>query len=404
MSRRAAAPAWGLFTATVVFFAVGAPLALSRPTIEGVEEIAIGDVLAAVSILAFSLVGALVASRRPDNRIAWILLGGSCAFMAGVTGIEYALRAVLVAPESLPAGVFVAWLSQPITVAGAAPLFTLTFLLFPNGRLPSPGWRWLVYAFVLLTVVALGAMMFKPGPMENVNVHGAADNPFGIETAGFLSTVYYASVALLIPVVAASVASVFVRYRRADLEQRLQIKWLAYAGLMLPVVFGLWTFEEFGVTLPGPVVDVFAIVAFWALPAAIGIAILRYRLYDIDVVINRTLVYGLLTGILAASYLGLVALMQLILQPLTPQSDLSIVISTLAIAALFRPLRARLQTFIDRRFYRRKYDAAATLDGFSARLRDQVDLESLRSEVVAVVGTTMQPAHASVWLRAREEA
>jgi hypothetical protein len=402
MNRRAAVPAWGLFAASVFLFAAAASLGLSRPPIEGAQEIGISDVLWAGSFLAFPLVGALVASCRPDNPIGWILVGGSCAFIAGLAGSEYAGRAEVVAPGTLPAGLFVAWVSEWMVAAGSAPLLVLTFVLFPDGRLPSPRWRWLVYGYLALVAVVIGATMFKPGPMQSVS--WALDNPFGIEGAGFLRSVDDVGLALLIPFAIASVASVFVRYRRAGAETRLQIKWLAYAGLMLPVVLGMWMLEDLGVAPPRPAADVFAVIAFWALPTAIGIAILRYRLYDIDVVINRTLVYGLLTGILAVSYLSLVTLMQLVLQPLTPQSDLSIVASTLAVAALFRPLRARLQTFIDRRFYRRKYDAAATLDGFSARLRDEVDLESLRSEVVAVVGTTVQPAHASVWLRPREEA
>jgi hypothetical protein len=409
MSRRGAASmAWGLFAATVVLFVLSAVLGLSRPPIDGLlgtqglEEIAVSDLFFVGSIVAFPLVGALVASRRPDNPMGWILAGGSCAFMAGIAAGEYALNAVVVAPGTLPAAAFFAWLSEWMTVAGIAPLLTFTFLLFPDGRPPSPRWRWLVHAFVALAVVGLGALMLKPGPLQSVS--GALDNPFGIERAGFLRAVDQASLPMFIVLIVACVASLFVRYRHAGAETRLQIRWLGYAGLMLPVVLGMWVLEDLGMTPPRPVADIFAVLAFWGLPAAIGIAILRYRLYDIDVVINRTLVYGLLTAILAASYLGIVAVTQLILQPLTPQSDLSIVISTLAVAALFRPLRARLQTFIDRRFYRQRYDAAATLDRFSARLRDQVDLESLRSEVVGVVGTTMQPAHASLWLRPREEA
>jgi 4-amino-4-deoxy-L-arabinose transferase-like glycosyltransferase len=228
------------------------------------------------------------------------------------------------------------------------------------------------------------------------------DNPIGISGVPNAEggTLGVATLLLFFVIIVGAIASMVVRFRRSRGTERQQLKWFTYAVALL-FLLPLGDFAPLGGFVWDEIVFP-AVIAF--IPVATGIAILRYRLYDIDVVINRTLVYGLLTAILAASYLGIVAVTQLILQPLTPQSDLSIVISTLAVAALFRPLRARLQTFIDRRFYRQRYAAAGTLDRFSARLRDQVDLESLRSEVVGVVGTTMQPAHASLWLRPREEA
>ena len=218
------------------------------------------------------------------------------------------------------------------------------------------------------------------------------------EGAGFMG---------LIALTLASSVSLVLRFRRSDRQVRQQVKWFLFAvGLLLLTAVLAGLVELLGFQAPEWLPDILFLVSLLSLPAATGVAILRYRLYDIDRVINQTVVYGLLTAALVGIYVGAVAGIGSAARALTGQesNSLVIVVSTLAVAALFRPLRARFQTFIDLRFYRQRYDAAATLDGFSARLRDQVDLESLRGEIVAVVGTTMQPAHASLWLRAREEA
>jgi multidrug transporter EmrE-like cation transporter len=345
--------------------------------------------------------GAFVASRRRRNPIGWLLWAQGFMLLVAIAAEGYALRSELVAP--LPGatgfGLIAHVIGGPILFAP----FIAIFLLFPTGRLKSPRWRWVVRSAVVSGGLMAAVFLLHPGELRSMPLH---QNPLGVEAVGSVWSVAEVPVALIfLGTLLAAAGSPFMRLRRATGVERQQIRWLTAAAGFLGIAIGiaplLWT-----EVVPAPewVWPVLFALAASFLPAAIGIAILRYRLYDIDVVINRTLVYGLLTGILAASYLGLVALMQFVLQPLTPQSDLSIVISTLAVAALFRPLRARLQTFIDRRFYRQRYDAAATLDRFSARLRDQVDLESLRSEVVGVVGTTMQPAHASLWLRSREKA
>ena len=197
----------------------------------------------------------------------------------------------------------------------------------------------------------------------------------------------------------ASVASLVVRLRRSRGDERQQIKWFLTAAAVLTLIIGIAPFTFFTPGFPEWAWPVALLGSLSLIPIAAGVAILKYRLYEIDVIINRTLVYVALTAMLASAYLGIVVVLQRVLEPLTADSDIAIAGSTLAVAALFRPLRTRVQTFIDHRFYRRKYDAAATLSAFSSHLREQVDLDSLGRELVGVVGTTMQPAHASLWLR-----
>ena len=274
-------------------------------------------------------------------------------------------------------------------------------LLFPTGRLPSRRWRWLGWLTVAYVVVGVILAAFSSGAL--VGILGPIQNPLGIE--GFSNIYYKAIIFIMTPLLTAAAAlAVFIRLRRALGVERQQIKWFAYAAVatvsatilayIIPGVIDtpLW-FERVGFALN--------IVFIPAIPIAIGIAILRYRLYDIDVLINRTLVYGSLTVMLALVYFGGVTATQAVLQTLTGQEklpQLAIVVSTLLIAALFTPFRHRIQSFIDRRFYRRKYDARKTLEAFSAKLRDETDLEALNNDLVGVVKETMQPAHVSLWL------
>jgi hypothetical protein len=277
-------------------------------------------------------------------------------------------------------------------------------LLFPSGRPPTPRWRWVVVAVIVwATLFVLLATLVKrisAGTKPDI----VFDNPIGVlrdDTAELLVGVWIAGLVALVVVCA---VALFVRYRRANDTEREQIKWLLYASAMFLVVYVSGLVSGFGGTasLGGHIWGIFFGLSVITLPAAIGIAILRYRLYDIDVVINRTLVYGALTATLAVVYFGGVAAAQTIFRALTGQEQqpqLAVVISTLVIAALFNPLRRRIQSFIDKRFYRRKYDAAKTLETFSAKLRDETDLDALNSELVRVVQETMQPAHVSLWMR-----
>ena len=371
------------------------------------------DMLGFVPFLAFPLVGALVASRRPQNPIGWICLAVGFLFMLlGITD-NYSVYGVA-NPGSVPYPVAVGtlgnqWLWMP--TVGLLGIYLI--LLFPDGRLPSRRWRplaWLSGVMILLFSVAEG---LAPGPLEN---QGRVPNPFGLEEHPWLADAAIVILPLLPLCILASAVSLVLRFRRSGGEGRQQIKWIAFVASFAGLMYLIVMVSPFivapemmggGGSLPPPplwfeLLFSVAALGFAGIPVAIGFAVLRYRLYDIDVVINRTLVYGSLTAMLVAVYFGGVATAQGVLRALTDQQQqpqLAIVVSTLVIAALFNPLRRRIQSFIDRRFYRRKYDARKTLEAFSAKLRDETDLDALTGEVVGVVRETMQPAHVSLWLR-----
>jgi hypothetical protein len=342
-------------------------------------------------------VGALVASRRPENPVGWLVCLYSLAISMSYFSSEYAIYALLAQPHSLPAGEVLVWISSwMLSVAVGVQVFSL--LLFPTGRLPSWRWRWVAWLTVAVTLIGMISSAFSSGPLDGL---GPIRNPLGME--GF-SGVYDVVRSIMFPLLFLAVASsLLARLHRAVGVERQQLKWLAYAAATLPVGIIL-------IIIPGAIDTppwfewagvAFFVAAGAGIPISMGIAILRYRLYDIDVVINRTLVYGSLTAMLALVYFGGVTATQAIFETLTgqeQQSQLAIVASTLVIAALFNPLRRRIQGFIDRRFYRRKYDAAKILEAFSAKLRDETDLDALNDELVGVVRETMQPAHVSVWL------
>jgi hypothetical protein len=249
--------------------------------------------------------------------------------------------------------------------------------------------------------------MLAPGPLDNL---GGVRNPFGIEGADWLTVAAFALLPLLPLCMLASALSLVLRYRRSGGKERQQIKWIAFAASVVVVVYAIamiasFVFPEGSWTTAGSVwwlnLLTYAVLSsFTLVPIAVGIAVLKYRLYEIDIIINRALVYGSLTATSVALYLGGVVLLQRLFVLLTGQrSTLAVVASTLLIAALFNPLRRRIQSFVDRRFYRRKYDASKTLEAFSAKLRNETDLGALNTELVAVVRETMQPAHVSLWLR-----
>jgi hypothetical protein len=354
-----------------------------------------GIVIFAIWTVSFSVVGALIASQRPENPIGWIFLADGFCYGLLSAGDQYAVHALLTNPGALPLGAEASWLGQWIWAPGLGLSLVFLPLLFPEGHPPSHRWRpvgWLGGLFIGLTVVSSMILLWPERGPALVT---------GDESPSYVVLVLINFIALPMLFVAGlgAVISLVVRFRRARGVERQQIKWFASATALTLVwilLFGQASLRG----LPGIIVDLSALLVIPSIPVATGIAILRYRLYDIDLIINRTLVYGSLTVTLVALYVGGIVLLQRVFVFLTgQQSTLAVVASTLLIAALFTPMRRRIQGFIDRRFYRRKYDARKTLEAFSTKLRDETDLDALSDDLVGVVRETMQPAHVSFWLR-----
>jgi hypothetical protein len=396
------------------------------------------DVFAGVLLLVYPTVGAFVVWHRPKNAVGWVLCGMGLVFEVSFFAGAYADYALSAHPDPLLGARYMAWLASWVTVPVVG-LATLLLLLFPSGRVPSgmlfaegrlPARSWQVVVWMAVCGSALVALWKAtlPGPLEAWTLlfwdpNPSVGNPLGIRgTAGVVVEIVgkAGSYLLLVSLVFAAV-SLISRWVLAKGEERQQIKWFVFAAAMMIAGFpamvmvsmpllilqvlpwvepwedSLWSLVYF---LGWGLGQFIAVLGLLFLPIAVGVAILKYRLYDIDLLINRTIVYGALTGILALVYLGSVVALQALFRSLTGQgSQLAIVASTLAIAALFGPLRSRIQTFIDRRFYRRKYDATKTLQAFSAKLRDETDLDALRADLVGVVRESMQPAHVALWLR-----
>ena len=399
MSRHAATwLAWSLCALSVALLLGG--IVLSRLASATEPEPYFYTVFGLSLVLTFSGVGAVVAARHPHNLIGWIFCGvGLVGGFSGGLAEGYATYwlAAGSGPGSLgeAAAWFVSWSWIPLVLVPA----TFLLLLFPDGKLPSPRWRPVVWCAGAGIIGFIVGESLNAGPLED---YPRLANPYGIESL-VLDVLQAAAALLVLGSVVASGVSLVVRVRHAGAELRQQIKWLAYAGMVAvatilagSVVGGLWS---------EMVANVMILVALLGLPVSTGIAIVKHRLYDIDLIINRTIVYGLLTVVLALLYFCGVTATQAVFQTLTGHEQppqLAIVASTLAIAALFNPLRWRIQGYIDRRFYRRKYDARKTLESYSAKLRDETDLDSLTDDLVGVVRETLQPAHVTLWLRSRK--
>jgi len=388
--------AWSLWTLSLAFVAVG----VAFGALNSLSQAPVLDVLFLLLFMSFATVGALVASRRPGNTVGWIFCALGLFGSLAAASEGYAVYALATRPGSLPGGEAMVWLSGllggPITFA----LFALVLLLFPDGQPLSRRWRPFVW-LNLIAVALIFAFAFKPGPIENSLLDVV--NPFGMEGAGtLLDALGIAGILLALGAAVVGAVSLVLRLRRSRGDERQQLKWFASAGAVCCAAFAtgplLWSLPPSSGL--GWIWPILFLSATSTIPAATGIAMLKYRLYDIDLVINKTLVYGSLTATLVLVYLGGVISSQYILRALTVGgSQLAIVASTLIIAALFNPFRRRIQGFIDRRFYRDKYDARKTLEAFSAKLRDETDLDGLSTEMVSVVLATVQPAHASLWLR-----
>jgi hypothetical protein len=324
-------------------------------------------------------------------------VAGAVCIAVGEATFRYAVYGIVEDPGALPAARALAWPQTWLWAPGIALIVIFLPLYFPDGRLVSPRWRPVLWLAVLLTVSFSLFAAFMPGEVSEVQ---GVNNPLGIEALRpVLRSVEWVLIWMLPVVVFLSMASLVVRFWRSRGEEREQMKWLTYAVATMAVMILITNVLDADSRL-FVVADTLTSLVFAGIPVAAGIAVLKYRLYEIDLIINRTLVYGSLTVTLVLVYLGGVVLLQLAFRTLTGQeSQLAIVASTLAIAALFNPLRRRVQAFVDRRFYRRKYDARKTLETFSARLRDETDLDALKDELVFVVRDTMQPRHVSLWLR-----
>jgi hypothetical protein len=406
--------AWSLAALSVAMFVTGDVMyVLARSAQSPGDWVTVGTVsemLTFVPYLAFPIVGALIASRRPRNPIGWICLASGLLFMLLAITDSYSIYGVA-RPGSVPFPVAVGTIgNQWLWIPAVGLLGIYLILLFPDGRLPSRRWRPLaLFSGVMIVLLSITEGL-APGPLEN---QGGVRNPFGLEALPWLGTVSYIILPLLPLCILASALSMVSRFRRSRGEVRQQIKWFTFVALFAGLLYFIVIISGVVIVLgsddslphtPLWVELIFSLASlgFAGVPVAIGFAVLKYRLYDIDVVINLTLVYGSLTAMLVGLYFGGVATTQTILRALTGQTEqpqIAIVVSTLVIAALFNPLRRRIQTFIDRRFYRRKYDARRTLDAFSARLRDKTDLEELTYELTGMIRETMQPAHVSLWLR-----
>jgi len=336
-----------------------------------------------VGIIGAPVLGGLIASRRPGNPYGWLWLGFGLGLSLQLLAKSYAAYALVVQPGSLPAP----WeISRLLAVGGpmALALAPFLFLLFPTGRLPSLRWRPVAWI-----AGASGAVLFV------LSLFFARPDTVG----GAVAAATFAAVLAIFATIVLAAFSLVARYRRASGVERQQLKWFALATV-LGASYVVGTLLQLERVLGGTLWQLADATTNMGIYVAVGIAILRYRLYEIDILINRTLVYGSLTVSLVAVYFGSIVLVQSALRALTGQeTTLAVVASTLAIAALFNPLRHRIQALVDRRFYRRKYDAAKTLEGFSAKLRDETDLDTLNDELVRVVSVTIQPAHAGLWLR-----
>ena len=397
--------AWSLCALSVALLVGG--VALARTVRSTALELPYGSVGAAVPfvltlalVFTFSVVGAIVASRHPGNTIGWIFCTVGLEAGLGTLAGGYAEFWLASGWGSQSLGATTAWFASWAWVVQTLAV-TFLLLLFPDGRLPSPRWRpvaWL--AGLGIGGLALGFAL-EAGPLGDFP---QVVNPYGIDSP-IVGVVQVASGFAVLGAMVASAISVIVRARRAGRVERQQIKWLAYGGAvvvgttLLASLIAIWS-----VTVSIAVIN----LAVLTLPVLTGIAIVRYRLYDIDIIINRTLVYGALTVLLAAGYVATITAFQgigsLVYQVpfrtlIGQESALATVAATLAMAALFNPLRRRIQSFIDRSFYRNKYDAAKTLEAFSMKLRDETDLDALSDDLVRVVRETMQPAHVSLWLR-----
>jgi hypothetical protein len=347
--------------------------------------------------IIFSALAALLITRRPRNRVGWLLMSPALALV-----VDNSLSLFLVTPPpALTPGLWLAiWVDSWHWLFIIFPIFLIQ-LHFPTGRPPTPRWNWVNWLAMGLGVFFIALSAFT----ESVGPDWTFPNPIGFVPEAVLNGPILIIWGLaLVAVAVASVISLFIRYRRSQIVERQQIKWLLYASGILVLVYAVVYFvtapDSQGSSFASGWANLLLVLSILALPVAITIAILRYQLFDIDVIIRKTAVYAVLSALLALVYFGVIVVLQNVFEAASgQQSPITIVVSTLVIAALFAPLRRRVQDFIDRRFYRRKYDAEKTLAAFAEFVRDETDMEALTAELLRVVGETMQPQRMTIWLK-----
>jgi hypothetical protein len=381
--------AWGLLGLGCVGSAAAVALSVANGTLLRNQ----GEALLLVVFAAFLVVGCLILARRPGNVIGWIFTAVGLLTMTAVLAETYAEYAYVTRPGSLPAPLVGVWVVTWIWTPTIMLMLVFPLLLFPTGRSLSPRWlpvTWLAVGLIAAYIV-LGALY----PTLDLPDGRTVANPIGVAWINVdASPVGAILIGLTLSVLVAAIVSLVLRFRRSRGVERQQLKWFTYAGALVLLA-------PFSNSLIGNISYVLVI----ALPVAVGIAVLRYRLYDIDRLLNRTLVYGLLTAILGLVYAGTVLVLGEVFGGVAGDPpSWAVAGATLAVAALFRPARRRIQAVVDRRFNRRKYNAAKTVEAFSTRLRDEVDLDTLSTELLTVVDQTMQPAMVSLWLRPAAEA
>jgi hypothetical protein len=404
---RVAWSSWAVSLLLGLFSVALLVLTRATPIPRGAVPRGVNAVWGLLLLAILSTMGALIVARRPGNRIGWSFVAAGLGLALQAFATQYAIYALLTDPGSVPGAAWLAWISSWLTIPAIFSAFAALLLLFPTGRLLSPRWRpvaWMVVGWI--AGVAVGNFTYPPDSYLRVEAPVRLNQAAGqiMNTIGGLA---WLLATLAIP---AAAASLVVRFRRSRGQERQQLKWLAYAAALLGLgVLGMELvaiLEQLGWVRPpstrpvGAVLGGVAILGVTGLPVAAGLAILKYRLYEIDRLINRTLVYGLLTALLAAVYAGLVLSIGQFSGGIgTEPPSGAVAGATLAVAPLFQPARRRIQQAVDRRFNRRKYNAAQTIQAFSTRLRDQVDLDTLSSELLAVVDQTMEPTQVSFWLR-----
>jgi hypothetical protein len=390
--------AWSLWLLVVLVQGLLVAFVLANDAMSGRQWA--GALLTWVPFLAFLTVGALILARRPGNRIGWLCWAIGFAFTLSNLSSPHLWEALTADGDWSAAWALAAQLGTLAYLGTLLGLLPFLILLFPTGRLLSPRWRPVAWTLGLLTGLYVTARLLTPGPVSP----GLPANPLGVEAAEGLLQLIQAIAGVAAPIlVVAVVGSLVLRFRRSQGDERQQLKWLTYTvAIDAAVPWTVGVSAERWAPLVGELV-LFP-VAVSLIPIAIGVAVLKYRLYDIDRVINRTLVYGLLTVLLAAVYAAGVFAAGRLLDPADGQSELAVAASTLAVAALFQPARRRIQAVVDRRFNRRRYDATRTIEAFSRRLRDEIDLDTLSAELLAVVDQTMQPTAVSLWLQPAAQA